>query len=72
MTKTATRATAEQRFIKHLDRMALALERLRLAHGNHLGVDPESLNWGDVTDAEELANKLESAANFIRAPQVAA
>lgn len=61
--------SAESRFLRHVARVDAALARLAAHRANHFGADPASLTWGDVGEVEELANKLEAAANFAGAPQ---
>ena len=58
-----TNEQAQSAFIQAVENCRQLLEQLQAHVGDHLCVDPDDVNWGDVGDVRSLESLLHRACN---------
>jgi hypothetical protein len=59
---------AQDAFIASLAKSAMLAERIQETLNNHLGVNPDTLNWGHVGNIQHVQELLEEIAEFLNLP----
>ncbi len=59
-----TQPTAEQAFLSRIAEAHQLLDQIAIHLDDHLGVDPESLHWGNAGDAGRVVELLRQTAEL--------
>ena len=57
--------TAMSKFLATLGESEVLLQEITEHVENHMGADPDEVNWGHVGSAEHLRSRLTEIANFL-------